>query len=89
MTKLERVRIQGFSTNREEINLGVMGVAAPVRNVIGEVTAAVNIAVPTFRTSREELETFYARKVMEVADKISFAMGHRKDFLEGREEENH
>jgi DNA-binding IclR family transcriptional regulator len=77
--ELERVRIRGFSTNKEEINLGAIGVAAPVKNALGEVIAAVNIMVPTIRCSMEELETVYARKVMEMADKISFLMGYRRD----------
>jgi DNA-binding IclR family transcriptional regulator len=77
--ELERVRIRGFSTNKEEISLGAISVAAPVRNALGEVIAALNIMIPTIRSSLEQLETVYARKVIEMADKISFVMGYRKD----------
>ena len=85
--ELERVRIRGFSTNKEEINLGAIAVAAPVRDALGEVIAAVNIMIPTIRCSLEQLETVYARKVIEMADKISSVMGYRKDSSYGDEKE--
>jgi len=52
-------------------------VAAPVRNFTGEVIAAVNIAVPSIRVSLKRLETVLAKKVVEIADKISFILGYQ------------
>jgi IclR family transcriptional regulator, pca regulon regulatory protein len=76
-TELQRVRIRGFSTNNEEMSVGVRSAAAPVRNFAGEVIAAVNMAVPSIRVSQEKLETVLAKKVMETAEKISFVLGYR------------
>lgn len=78
LRELKRVKREGFSTNNEETHVGVRSVAAPVRDSTGEVVAAVNIIVPTIRSSKKELETILARKVVEMADQISLVMGYRK-----------
>lgn len=75
--ELGKVRKRGFSTNNEELSIGLRSVAAPVRNFTGEVVAAVNIAVPSIRVPLRKLETFFARKVIETADKISFNLGYK------------
>ena len=72
--ELERVRGRGFSTNNEEVCIGLRSVAAPVRNFTGDVIAAVNIAVPSIRVPLRKLGTFFAKKVMETADQISFSI---------------
>ena len=74
--QLKRVRKQGFSTNNEEVSIGLRSVAAPVRNVKGEVIAAVNIAVPSIRVSVKKLETCFSKKVKETADRISYRLGY-------------
>jgi PcaR/PcaU/PobR family beta-ketoadipate pathway transcriptional regulator len=75
--KLKKVRVRGFATNNEEVHIGVRSVAAPIRNFNGEVIAAVNIAVPSIRVSLKKLETVIAPKVVETANKISFALGYK------------
>ena len=75
--ELQKVRIRGFATNNEELSIGLRSVAAPVRNFTGEVIAAVNIAVPSIRVSLKRLETVLAKKVVEIADKISFILGYQ------------
>lgn len=75
--ELKKVRVRGFSTNNEELSIGLRSVAAPVRNFTGEVIGAVNIAVPSIRVSLRKLETFFAKKVIETADKISFDLGYK------------
>jgi IclR family pca regulon transcriptional regulator len=77
--ELKRIRERGFSINNEEGSIGLRSVAAPVRNYSGEVIAAVNIAVPSNRGPIRKLETFFAKKVIETADKISFRLGYYKD----------
>jgi IclR family pca regulon transcriptional regulator len=76
--ELKRVREKGFSTNNEELSVGLRSVAAPVRNFTGEVIAAVNIAVPSARVSLKELETIFAKKVKETSDQISFSLGYEE-----------
>lgn len=76
--ELRRVKIRGFATNNEELSIGLRSVAAPVRDLTGRVIAAVNIAVPSIRVSINKLETVFAKKVVETADRISFALGYRQ-----------
>jgi len=73
--ELRKIRKRGFATNNEELSIGLRSVAAPVRNFSGEVIAAVNIAVPSIRVPPRKLETFFAEKIVETADKISFTLG--------------
>lgn len=42
--ELEAIRVNGYAVSRQESLLGVYGVAAPVRDVSGEVVAAVGVA---------------------------------------------
>jgi DNA-binding IclR family transcriptional regulator len=77
LRELKRIRARGFATNNEETHIGVRSVAAPVRNSSGEVVASVNIIVPTIRSSRKELETVLAEKVIAMADRISAVLGYR------------
>jgi IclR family pca regulon transcriptional regulator len=72
------VRVRGFAMNNEELSEGLRSVAAPVRNVKGEVIAAVNIAVPSIRISLKKMETVLAKKAMETAFKISSALGYQR-----------
>ena len=77
--ELRKVRERGFSTNNEELSIGLKSVAAPVRNYKGEVIAAVNIAIPSIRAPLEKLETFFAEKVIDTANRISLNLGYKKN----------
>ena len=77
--ELMQVRDRGFATNNLELDNGLRAVAAPVRNFKGEVMASVDIAVPSVRVSLNKLKTVLSKKVIETADKISFALGYLKD----------
>lgn len=79
--ELRRVKIRGFATNNEELSIGLRSVAAPVRDLTGRVIAAVNIAVPSIRVSTKRLETVFAKKAVETANRISFALGYRQSSL--------
>lgn len=47
--RLEAARTQGYSLDREEVEAGLMSVAAPVYNGLGRVVAAISAAGPTLR----------------------------------------
>lgn len=53
-TELEQVRFQGWALNDEELNVGIRGVAAPIRGSDGSAFAAV--AAPTPRLTDDALE---------------------------------
>lgn len=52
-------RPRGYAYDREEAALGVSCVAAPIRDVNGNVQAAMSITVPALRFSREHLRLRY------------------------------
>jgi len=74
LTAIEIVRKQGYAINDEEQSVGLRSVAAPVRDVEGRAIAAINIAVPTKRYSRQEVEDNLAPQIVETAGKISNAL---------------
>lgn len=71
VTELESVLSSGFAIQDEEVSAGLRGVAAPVRDASEHVVAAINIAVPTSRVSREELLRRIRPLVVETAYQIS------------------
>ena len=75
---LKTVRKKGFCLNNEETVLGLRSVAAPVKNAIGEVIAAINTIVPTSRVSKHELSSAYAAEILETAERISNDLGYRR-----------
>jgi PcaR/PcaU/PobR family beta-ketoadipate pathway transcriptional regulator len=76
--ELERIRLRGFATGNEELEIGVRSVAAPIRNSEGKIIAAVNIAVPASRVSMKTIECELARDVLETGNKISSVLGYMK-----------
>lgn len=50
----EAIRTCGYSINREEYHLGLIGVATPIFGKDGTVIAALSIHAPVFRMSAEE-----------------------------------
>ncbi len=49
--EIESIQEVGFSTNREEYNLGLIGVAVPIRRHDQSVAATLSIHAPSFRMS--------------------------------------
>lgn len=49
--QLREIRERGFAVSRDEAEVGVTGVAAPVLDAQGACVAAVGVATPTFRFS--------------------------------------
>ncbi len=74
LEELERVRRQGYAINDEELSVGLRSVAAPILDSRGLASAALNIAVPTTRVSRPELEERLAPLAMTTARDISGAL---------------
>jgi IclR family KDG regulon transcriptional repressor len=74
--ELAAVRSQGYATDDEEYELGMRGIAAPIRDDTGRSVAAVGVAGPTQRLSRTQLLDF-AGAVGEAAAAISLRLGNR------------
>lgn len=65
MRELEEVRQRGFAIAIDELEIGLTAVAAPVRNIHGEVMASLSISGPTFRLD--------ARRVPQMTDAVAVA----------------
>ncbi len=48
---LSTVRRQGYALNDQELEIGLRSIAVPVRNVVGEVVAAMNVGAQASRVS--------------------------------------
>jgi len=75
--ELEQVRQRGYAICDEGLAPGLRAVASPVRGHTDQIVAAVNISVPSVGASRQDLEECFAPLVMEVARRISLALGAR------------
>lgn len=74
--ELQQVRRRGFGMDNEEIEEGLRCVGAPVFNHLGDVTAAISIAGPVFRVTRQRLPEI-VRAVKQAGHDLSYDLGHR------------
>lgn len=72
---LEAARRRGYACNRQESEVGVVSVAAPIRDLSGRTVAAISVAGPAERLDAEELR--FAQSTMQAAAMISRRLGHR------------
>lgn len=79
LQELRVVRARGYALDREEREIGVRCVAAPVRDATGRVVAALSVSAPTTRLPYRRIPEV-ARAVMTAAQRISMLMG----FPEGK-----
>jgi DNA-binding IclR family transcriptional regulator len=77
------VAAQGFAVNEEELEGGVCGIAAPIRNHAGMVIAAVVISAPAVRVLPHRLRDDFIHLVRTAAEAISTRLGY---LPESREE---
>ncbi len=70
------VRQRGCAIEDEESELGMVCIAAPIRNDVGDVVAALGIAGPLSRLSKKTVPTFIPH-VVATADQISGRLGYR------------
>jgi len=75
---LSVARDRGWAIEREESGYNVACAAAPVRNVRGEVVAALSISVPPQRWD-QHTERHWADIALDAAAALSAKIGHRDD----------
>ena len=73
LADLEQVRRQGYAVARDELEVGLTAVAAPIRGSAGEVVASLSVSGPTFRIE-DRLPTLTA-EVVTAAATVSRRMG--------------
>jgi IclR family KDG regulon transcriptional repressor len=76
---IRMVREKGYAVDDEENEEGVRCVAAPIRNEIGEVVAAMSVSGPTTRISLEKIDDSLKARVIETATRISRKLGYHPD----------
>jgi DNA-binding IclR family transcriptional regulator len=75
--ELELVGREGVAFDIEERNIGTCAVAAPVRDQLGKVIAAISLVVPTGRFTPDERPRF-AEAVKDAAVSLSAFLGYSK-----------
>lgn len=83
LAEIARIRKNGFAVQDEELEYGLRSVAAPVRDRSERVVAAVNIAVPATRWSREDLLERFLPALLETSHAISLGVGLQGTRVEG------
>ncbi len=75
--QLSTIRQHGYSVAVDELELGFVAIAAPVRDQGGEVIAAVSIGGPSMRLNSSRIDEV-SPMVVSVAEHISSQLGYRK-----------
>ncbi|SDN13799.1 transcriptional regulator, IclR family [Geodermatophilus siccatus] len=73
--QLEEVAARGWGVTVEELEVGLNAVAAPVRDAVGQVAAAVSVSGPSFRMTPASLGDRVAPLVVEAANTLSRRLG--------------
>ena len=69
--RLTQVATQGYSLNNEELELGLLSIAVPIRNSEDDVIAAVNVSAPARRVTIEEMLETFLPALEDAAQKMS------------------
>ena len=71
---LEQVRDDGWALVDQELELGLLSVAIPLRYRSGVIAGAINIAVPSIRATPEKMIEVYLPKLRETAEQIQLSL---------------
>jgi DNA-binding IclR family transcriptional regulator len=73
---LKEIAAQGFALEDEEFDLGVRGVAAPIRDHTKEVVGAISISGPVIRLDKARMLNELVPAVKRAAEEISLRVGY-------------
>jgi len=76
--ELDKIRERGYALDLEEHEGDVVCIAAPIKNINGDVIASVSIAGLAHQISRDILEGEYKDKLLQTAQNISMDIGCTK-----------
>lgn len=74
LKELSRIRELGYAIDDEEYEVGLRCIAAPVRDISGDVIAALSIAGPAFRMADDRIGAL-STAVMQAAARLSSCIG--------------
>lgn len=69
--RVEQVREQGWCLVDQELEEGLISMAAPIRNKLGKVVAAINVSGQANRTNAQEMQERMLQPLLQVAQSIS------------------
>ena len=67
---LEQVRQLGYALVDQELEIGLRSLAVPIRNMAGQVVAAMNVSGQAARVSRQEMEGQFLPVLQAVAQEL-------------------
>lgn len=73
---LEDVREKGWSLVDQELEMGLMSIAVPLRNAAGGLVGAINVGVPTVRMDPATMVDYILPRLQETVAHISQALKH-------------
>ncbi|WP_454765784.1 IclR family transcriptional regulator [Cupriavidus campinensis] len=74
---IAEIRVRGWAQNDQELEEGLVSLAAPIRNRTGQIIAAINISGQANRTSAQEMVERFLPALLEASEKISGLVGLR------------
>lgn len=74
---LAEIRQKGYANDLEEIEVGLRCVAAPIRNHLGVIIAAISLSGPTNRIS-DEMWPQFSQDIVDAGYRISVKLGYKK-----------
>lgn len=74
--ELAKIRAQGYAVNREEFEVGIGAVAAPILSHSGEAVASLNISFALARHPEPEFISLLVEKVVDSCRQLSFFLGY-------------
>ena len=78
LVELEKIRLQEYSLDDEELSIGLRAVAAPIHDSAGGILAAVNVTGTTQELSYKLLENTVIPALLNLTKQISTAYGYVK-----------
>ncbi|GKT14913.1 helix-turn-helix domain-containing protein [Acidovorax sp. SUPP2522] len=78
LAAVRQARAQGWCLINQELEEGLISVAAPLRNRAGQTVAALNISGQANRTSAEMMQTELLPALLKAAEAISRTLGTRR-----------
>jgi IclR family KDG regulon transcriptional repressor len=76
--ELQKVAVQGYAFDNEELDLGVRCIAAPIRDYTRRIVGALSISGPSTRFTDERLERELTPLVVRAAEELSTRLGFHK-----------
>lgn|SRR5699024_2698268 len=69
--ELKQINKNGYAISQEQLQMGLISIAAPIRDITGKVVAAVNCPTTTTRNSKKDLYEKFLPVLLNITKKIN------------------